>query len=410
MRIAFIDYVFSWPPLGGAPADLYYTIQGIQRLGHEVNLFFAARPTDWTPYTIDLESLPFSTSRLDFRPGEFIPSIATSRFREKVDAWRPDVVFQCFGFFMKPYVSEALAHYPQISRYYAYEPFCPRDYRIYKAHQTCPNNYLHTPKECLKCTVQNMWREIRIGDAPGYVGEFVATKAYNKHYYSLLTQSLRRYKSIIVYNHFTKDLLSGFSDAVHVIGGGVHLDEFAFTPVPERGAGEKKIIFMGGRADDASKGFKTFENAGEMLAEERNDFEMRVTHTDKTLGREWLKPLGWHKFSEVCAFYQESDICVVPSIWEEPFGLVAVEAMATGRPVVVSDVGGLQEIVVHGETGFIFHRDKPAELADYLRTLLDDPELRRRMGEAGRKRVEKLYAWDQVIDRHYPAILEAALR
>ena len=44
MRLAFIDLVFSWPPLGGAPADLYYTMEGLRKLGHEPHLFFAADP------------------------------------------------------------------------------------------------------------------------------------------------------------------------------------------------------------------------------------------------------------------------------------------------------------------------------------------------------------------------------
>jgi len=84
--------------------------------------------------------------------------------------------------------------------------------------------------------------------------------------------------------------------------------------------------------------------------------------------------------------------------------------MACGRPCVVSDVGGLQEIVVPGETGYIYRRNRPKELAKHLRTLMDDPALRRRMGDAGRKRVEERYDWKQVIRRHYPSLLEEVVR
>jgi len=90
--------------------------------------------------------------------------------------------------------------------------------------------------------------------------------------------------------------------------------------------------------------------------------------------------------------------------------LVAVEAMASGRPVCASRVGGLQDIVVHGETGFLFDRGDSGALADSLVRLLDDANLRQRMGEAGRKRAEGEYDWKRIAAVHYPPLLEACLR
>ena len=92
---------------------------------------------------------------------------------------------------------------------------------------------------------------------------------------------------------------------------------------------------------------------------------------------------------------------VVPSVWEEPFGLVAVEAMATGLPVCASRIGGLADIVRHGETGFLFTPGDASELAGQLNTLLDDAALRYRLGEAGRRVAEKEYDWDGIIERRY---------
>jgi glycosyltransferase involved in cell wall biosynthesis len=66
-----------------------------------------------------------------------------------------------------------------------------------------------------------------------------------------------------------------------------------------------------------------------------------------------------------------------------------LEAMAAGLPVVASAVGGIPEIVVDGETGLIVPPRDPDALAAALRRLLDDPELRRRMGDAGRARAEE---------------------
>jgi glycosyltransferase involved in cell wall biosynthesis len=103
-------------------------------------------------------------------------------------------------------------------------------------------------------------------------------------------------------------------------------------------------------------------------------------------------------------FLDALDVLVVPSLWDEPFGLVAVEGMARRLPVVVTRSGGLQEIVADGETGFVVDKS-PEALRRAVDSLLGDPGLRVRMGEAGRRRVG---------DRFDPAkqmgqILEACL-
>lgn len=406
MRIAFIDYVFSWPPLGGAPADVYYTLRGLQDIGHDVHLFFGIDQDNAFTNEVDTSALPFPSTQVDFTRKSYTPAQAPALYRDAVDAWKPDVVFQCFGFFMKPYVSEAFSGYPQVARYYAYEPFCPRDYRLFKDFQTCPHNYLRTPNICRRCTFKQVWRQVRTGRPDGYVSEYLATKAYSGDYYRRMIQSLRDYKAIIVYNHFTKDLLHGLNDNVHVVGGGVHLDEFDYVPLPEEGRSGKTVVLMTGRVEDPSKGGKSLKQAGEILARERDDFEIHVTSEDQREETPWYKPIGWHPFSRIKEFYKQADVCVFPSTWEEPFGLVAVEAMATGRPVVVGDVGGLQEIVVQDETGYIFPRGNGEALADCLRKLLDSAARRKQFGDAGRRRVEEQYAWEQVIRRHYPPLLE----
>jgi glycosyltransferase involved in cell wall biosynthesis len=84
------------------------------------------------------------------------------------------------------------------------------------------------------------------------------------------------------------------------------------------------------------------------------------------------------------------DVFVHPS-WEEPFGMVFLEAMAMRKPVVAWESGGAPEVVVHGETGLLVERGSVAALADGVRTLLRDEPLRRRMGDAGRRRVEHVF-------------------
>jgi glycosyltransferase involved in cell wall biosynthesis len=87
--------------------------------------------------------------------------------------------------------------------------------------------------------------------------------------------------------------------------------------------------------------------------------------------------------SDVMRAWAHSAVAVVPSLWPEPAGLVALEAMAAGRPVVASSVGGLPEIVLDGTTGILVPAGDVGALRASILQLLADPERRNRMGQAG---------------------------
>jgi glycosyltransferase involved in cell wall biosynthesis len=90
-------------------------------------------------------------------------------------------------------------------------------------------------------------------------------------------------------------------------------------------------------------------------------------------------------------YYAGCDVLVVPSRFES-FGLIIVEAMMFSKPVVATDVGGMKEVVVHGETGLLVPPDDVAALTSALGTLVRSADLRRDMGEQGRKRYEEHFA------------------
>ncbi|MCD6358090.1 MAG: glycosyltransferase family 4 protein [Thermoproteales archaeon] len=110
---------------------------------------------------------------------------------------------------------------------------------------------------------------------------------------------------------------------------------------------------------------------------------------------------------ELPGVYRSADVVAVPSLYGEAFGIVALEAMATGRPVVASRVGGLSELVIGGETGVLVPPGDPEALAEALRTLYEDEELRAQMGRRGRARILELYDW-RVVIRHLEEVYEAA--
>lgn len=94
-------------------------------------------------------------------------------------------------------------------------------------------------------------------------------------------------------------------------------------------------------------------------------------------------------------YYAAADVCVVPSHYE-PFGLVAIEAMASGTPVVASDVGGLQFTVVPGETGLLAPAKDEVAFAAAIDQIISNPTWRNKLGEAAKHRVRTKFSWDGV--------------
>ncbi len=110
------------------------------------------------------------------------------------------------------------------------------------------------------------------------------------------------------------------------------------------------------------------------------------------------------KRSDVLTLLRDATVAVVPSVWQEGFGLAALEPMSLGRPVVASRAGALPEIVRDGETGLLVPPGDVAALADALRQLLADPALCRRMGAAGRARVRAEFSLEEQVERLTEAV------
>ncbi|MEU2927981.1 glycogen synthase [Streptomyces sp. NPDC007251] len=113
---------------------------------------------------------------------------------------------------------------------------------------------------------------------------------------------------------------------------------------------------------------------------------------------------------EVIQLLTRAAVFVCPSVYE-PLGIVNLEAMACGTPVVASRVGGIPEVVDDGRTGLLVDVDDDFEpgLARALDTVLGDPEAARRMGEAGRRRAAEEFGWDAVA-RRTAALYEEILK
>jgi glycosyltransferase involved in cell wall biosynthesis len=107
--------------------------------------------------------------------------------------------------------------------------------------------------------------------------------------------------------------------------------------------------------------------------------------------------LGFVPHDELLRLYDRAAVVACPSR-REGFGVSCLEAMAHGRPVVATNVGGLRDLVVDGETGLLVSPRDPAALRAGLQRLLGDEELRRRLGAAGRERARERFSWATVTD------------
>jgi glycosyltransferase involved in cell wall biosynthesis len=176
---------------------------------------------------------------------------------------------------------------------------------------------------------------------------------------------------------------------------------------------DAKVVFYVGRFDPR-KGIETLVRAiGQSQLQETENLQLIIgggSRQGKSDGNERdriegiVDELGIRSFTTfpgrigddtLHLYFAAADVCVVPSHYE-PFGLVAIEAMASGTPVVASDVGGLQYTVVHEETGLLAPPRDVAAFSQAIDRLLTNPEWRRSLGQNARARVKSKFSWEGV--------------
>lgn len=229
-----------------------------------------------------------------------------------------------------------------------------------------------------------------------------------------LTYEARR---VIVCSAYMRDQLEEVfalpPDKLDVVPNGVDVRDFAVDP--EEAASMRasltgprtRMILFAGRLE-YEKGVQTLLAALSQVRERVGPTRLFVagvgTYSEE-LKREvrrlklqrHVRFTGFLADRELRLHFGAADVAVVPSIYE-PFGLVAVEAMACGTPVVVGDTGGLREIVADG-SGLSFTPQEPDELADALAQVLTDPDLAEDLVRRGHTRARDRYDWGAVARR-----------
>lgn len=416
-RIALVDLTFNWPPVGGCWVDLKEIADRLVHAGHEVQLF-VPRFQDYYPRGMVEMELSFPVNRIAFNRFSYNIYQVGSRFQKALRRYQPDVVFVGDGYFMKGALLPYLREWKVILRFYAYELICFNlHYYLYGEGRICDGNFIEDPRRCHRCWYTGRLTLARhaLGILAGvedrhpalhFSQEYLGSLAFTPYYRRHLREWLSIPHTIIVYNPFTRDLLSRYHSHVRMIPSGV--DTRRFKPCKsERESQSPPVILMTGRVNDPLKGFGTVKDACDRLYQEGYRFKLLITAAYPVdFEAPYLENLGWVTQEELPALYHQGDISLVPSTWMEPFGITAVESMASGLPVIASKIGGLETSTVDGETGYLIPPGDVEAMTSRLRTLLTDAQLRQRMGEAGRKRAEEHFDWDVLAERHYLPLME----
>jgi glycosyltransferase involved in cell wall biosynthesis len=113
----------------------------------------------------------------------------------------------------------------------------------------------------------------------------------------------------------------------------------------------------------------------------------------------FVKFKGHVKHDLILKEYRDSDILLVPSIWEEPFGIILLEAMSQGVPVIASRTGGIPEIIEDGISGLLVPPNDPEKLAKAIKKLIDNPSLYEEISTKGIKEIRTKYTYEHFIDQ-----------
>jgi len=218
-------------------------------------------------------------------------------------------------------------------------------------------------------------------------------------------------------------------ERLHIIYNGIDLDEYRKTDSTAalerygidrtqpyllfvgRVTRQKGIVHLVRAIEHMDKGFQIVLCAGAPDTPEiGKEMEQAVADVSrKTPGIIWAREMVDKK--SVIELYSHAAVFCCPSVYE-PFGIINLEAMACETAVVASAVGGIKEVVVDGETGFLVPLEQETEspfeavdsekferdLAARINELMANPELRERFGRAGRKRAEKKFSWSAIAD------------
>jgi phosphatidylinositol alpha-mannosyltransferase len=213
-----------------------------------------------------------------------------------------------------------------------------------------------------------------------------------------------------------------FDGSYEVVPNGIDVSRYGgpVEPFPWAFDGTPRLLFVG-RFDESRKGFKYLLDAMALVRQQFPEARLVVVGTGRReryegrIERRLLdRTVEFHGYIEseiLPRYYASCDVLCVPSTRNESFGIVLLEGMAAGRPVVASAIAGYASVLTHEREGLLVPPEDPTALALALVRLLADSGLRARLGDAGRATAAR-YDWprvaEQVLDVYERSAMTAA--
>jgi len=257
-------------------------------------------------------------------------------------------------------------------------------------------------------------------------GTGILTASECKTYIPLSQDALSRAKKIISVSGDTKSWLletfgKEFLPKTRIIPGGIYLEDFPLkkkikTINKKYKLKSKNVILFSGKLTKI-KGVDYLIKAAQNIkgdiyiigdGPEKKNLEDLV-YKMKLNNVHFLGYMGDEKKKELIEFYYRADVLVVPSIVDEALGLVILEAMAAKTPIIASRRGGIPLAVKNGINGFLIRSRNSQQIAMACNKLLENEDLRKKMGEAARQTVEQRFTWKKIA-RKYIRIYKKAYK
>lgn len=241
-------------------------------------------------------------------------------------------------------------------------------------------------------------------------------KSFGKIGMRVERREYRRSERVIAVSEMVKDRLKRHmpSEKINVIKNGVDKEKYRSrdSDLAKRYGAENLVLYVG-RLSATKNVKRIIRNAG-MIGDEKTKILIAgkggqksklVKMRNKRKLKDKVKFLG---FVDPVEYYSAADVFILPSIMEA-FGMVVLESMACETPVVASKSGGPEEIIEHGEDGFLFDGD--GEMVRYVNGLLEDEDRRRGMGQRSREKVVQNFSWEgaaEETEEVYRKVLESS--
>jgi len=387
VKILHLTDLFA-PTIGGTETHVLSLVRERVRRGHEMSVAtlvqLDGRPSD------EIEDVGFRVHRIDagftklsrawasvdatpYHP-PFPDPVVVASLRRIIERERPDVV-HAHNWMIYSYLAfKTKSHPPVLWMQHDYSIACAKKTRRFVSEdEHCPGA---SPFRCVRCAAAQYGPAKSVAVTLGLFGSNAALLRRVDRVVANSEPVARRaleakglHGDVAVVSSFIEDDLAAEADAV---------PRPVYLP-----AEDGYLLYVGGLGPH--KGTQDLVAAYERLVDPPPLVVLGVPMAGQPARWPDGVVLRTHvPHGEVMAAFKHCSIGVVPSRWEEPFGFVALEANAVGRPVVASDVGGLSGVVIDGVTGVLVPPRDPASLAAAIQGLLDDPGRAEAMGAAGR--------------------------